>query len=77
MLCFPIRRRGGILLYITPFPVVVNPYFVFVVLLRFFLLFLLLLISRGFVSLIWRDFFLVFISPELSLERYTSILDIF
>ena len=63
MLYFPIRRRGGILLYTAPSPVVINPYFVFAVSLRSPLLFLLFLISRGSVLLIWRDFFLVFIFP--------------
>ena len=61
------------LLYTTPFPIVINPYFIFIVSLRSPLSFPLFPISRGFVSLIWRDFFLVSISPELGLERYTSI----
>ena len=62
-----------ILLYITLFFIIINPYFIFTVLLKSPLSFLLLPISRGFISLIWRDFLLVFIFPELGLERYTSI----
>ena len=61
------------LLYTAPSPVVINPYFIFIVLLKSPLLFPLLLIWRDSVLLIWRDFFLVFIFPELGLERYTSI----
>ena len=73
ILYFPIRRREGILLYITLFPVIINLYFIFTVSLKSPLLFPLFPISRGFVLLIWRDFFLVFIFPELGLERYISI----
>ena len=40
------------LLYITPFPVIINFYFTFIVLLRSPLLFLSFLIFRGFVLLI-------------------------
>ena len=61
------------LLYTAPFPVIVNPYLVFVVSLRSFLSLLLFPISQGFISLIWRDFFLVSIFLELGLERYISI----
>ena len=73
MLCLPIWRRGGILLYITFSPVIINPYFVFIISLRSPLLFPLFPISRGFTLLIWRDFFLVSIFPGLGLERYINI----
>ena len=61
------------LLYITPSPIIVNPYFIFAVLLRFPLLPFLFPISRGSILLIWRNFLLVSIFPEFGLERYTSI----
>ena len=61
------------LLYTTFSPIIVNPYFVFAVSLRSPLLLPLLPISRGSISLIWRDFLLASIFPELGLERHTSI----
>ena len=73
ILNFFIRRRESILLYIIFSPILINFYFTFIILLRSPLLFPSFLISRGSVLLIWRDFFLAFIFPELGLERYTSI----
>ena len=61
------------LLYTAPFFIVVNPYFIFIVSLRSPLLLFLFPISRGFILLIWRDFFLASVFPELGLERYTNI----
>ena len=73
MLYFPIRRKGGISLYITLSPIIINPYFIFIVSLKSFLSLPLFLISRGSISLVWRDFPLVFIFPGLGLKKYTSI----
>ena len=50
-----------------------NPYLIFIILLKPPLSFPLFLISRDFILLFWRDFFLVFIFPELGLEINTSI----
>ena len=73
MIIFLIRRREGILLYITPFPIIINPYLIFIVSLKSPLSFPSLLISRDSISLFWRDFFLVFTFPGLGLERYINI----
>ena len=73
ILYFFIRRGGGILLCITPFLIIINPYFTFIISLKFLLLFLLFLIFLGFILLFLRDFLLVFIFPEFNLERYINI----